>query len=185
MPSESMEFVTEKNIQKRKWINFLFISFGLIAGGIACIFLPTISEFAASTVFGFVLIAIGLTKIIQSLWVKSWTGFVWQEMSGAVEFVGGVMIYINPLKGALAIALLIAVILFVHGCLQVAMSLKLRPEQGWYWFFLSGVIALAASGVLFIKWPLTKDLPAGVIAGIALLIAGIAYLGCAMSTRRA
>ncbi len=84
--------------------------------------MPAISDFAASTMFGLVLMAIGVVKIIQSLWIKSWAGFVWQELSGVVELIGGIMIYLNPLKGALAITLLIAIVVFVHGFLQLALS---------------------------------------------------------------
>ncbi|MNE52300.1 acid-resistance membrane protein [compost metagenome] len=177
--------INRKFIERRKWKGFLGLGILLLAGGVLCLLLPVFSEFAASTIFGFVLMAIGVVKIIQSLWVKSWAGFVWQELSGAVELVGGVMIYLNPLKGALAITLLIAIVVFVHGFLQIAMSMKIRPEGGWWWFTLSGLIALTASAALVLKWPLTRDLPSGSIAGIALLIAGIAYLGSALSTRNA
>ncbi|WP_435657087.1 HdeD family acid-resistance protein [Brucella pituitosa] len=177
--------INRKFIERRKWKGFLGLGILLLAGGFLCLLLPVFSEFAASTIFGFVLMAIGVVKIIQSLWVKSWAGFVWQELSGVVELVGGVMIYLNPLKGALAITLLIAIVVFVHGFLQIAMSMKIRPEGGWWWFTLSGLIALTASAALVLKWPLTRDLPSGSIAGIALLIAGIAYLGSALSTRNA
>jgi uncharacterized membrane protein HdeD (DUF308 family) len=177
--------VNRKALEKRKWKGFLGLGVLLIAGGILCLLLPVFSEFAASTIFGVVLMGIGFVKIIQSLWVKSWAGFIWQELSGAVELVGGVMIYLNPLKGALAITLLIAIVVFVHGFLQIAMSLKIRPENGWWCFTLSGLIGWTASVILLLKWPLTRDLPSGSIAGIALLIAGIAYLGSALSTRNA
>lgn len=135
--------------------------------------------------FGLVLMAIGVVKIIQSLWIKSWAGFVWQELSGVVELIGGIMIYLNPLKGALAITLLIAIVVFVHGFLQLALSWKIRPAGGWWWFTLSGLIAWSASAALVAKWPLTRDLPSGSIAGIALMIAGVAYIGIALSTRNA
>lgn len=177
--------MNRKIVEKQKWIGFLGLGLLLIAGGSLCLLLPVFSEFAASTIFGVVLMGIGVVKIIQSLWVKSWAGFVWQELSGAVELVGGVMIYLNPLKGAIAITLLIAIVVFVHGFLQIAMSLKIRPESGWWWFTLSGLIALTASVILILKFPLTRDLPSGSIAGIALLIAGVSYLGSALSTRKA
>lgn len=177
--------MNRKSAEQRKWVGFVGLAILLISGGVLCLLLPVYSEFAASTIFGVVLMGIGVVKIIQSLWVKSWTGFVWQELSGAVELTGGVMIYLNPLKGALAITLLIAIVLFVHGFLQVAMSIKIRPEKGWWWFTLSGFIALTASAILILKLPLTKGLPSGSIAGIALLIAGISYLGSAFSTRNA
>lgn len=185
MDVHSLQLSERKTVEQRKWKGFLGIGILLVAGGILCLFLPVFSEFAASTIFGLVLIGIGVVKIIQSLWVKSWAGFVWQELSGAVELVGGVMIYLNPLKGALAITLLIAIVIFVHGFLQLALSLKIRPTSGWWWFTLSGFIAWAASAALVLKWPLTRDLPSGSIAGIALLIAGLAYVGIALSTRNA
>jgi uncharacterized membrane protein HdeD (DUF308 family) len=174
-----------RTVEQRKWRGFLLLGMLLLLGGVACLILPVFSEFAASTVFGLVLVAIGVIKIIQSLWVKSWAGFVWQELSGAVELVGGIMICLNPLKGALAITLLIAIVVFVHGFLQIAMSLKIRPEGGWWWFTLSGIIAWMASAALVLKWPLIRDLPSGSIAGIALLIAGLAYVGIAFTTRNA
>lgn len=177
--------INRKIAEQRKWVGFLGLGILLVAGGVLCLLLPVFSEFAASTIFGVVLIGIGVVKIIQSLWVKSWAGFVWQELSGAVELVGGVMIYLNPLKGALAITLLIAIVVFVHGFLQIAMSLKIRPENGWWWFTLSGLIALTASVILVFKLPLTRELPAGSIAGIALLIAGVSYIGSALSTWKA
>lgn len=177
--------VDRKAAEQRKWVVFMGLGILLLSGGGLCLLLPVFSEFAASTIFGVVLIGIGVVKIIQSLWVKSWAGFVWQELSGAAELVGGVMIYLNPLKGALAITLLIAIVLFVHGFMQIAMSIKIKPESGWWWFALSGFIGLTASGVLVLKVPLTKGLPSGSIAGIALLIAGLAYLGSALSTRKA
>lgn len=39
---------------------------------------------------------------VKSLQVKEWSGFVWQELTGAVEGVSGILIFFNPLKGALA-----------------------------------------------------------------------------------
>lgn len=185
MSVEKLLKTERKTVEQRKWKGFFFLAVVLLAGGSLCLLLPVFSEFAASTIFGLVLVGIGFVKIIQSLWVKSWAGFIWQELSGAVELVGGIMIYLNPLKGALAISLLIAIVVFVHGFLQIAMSLKIRPAAGWWWFTISGLIAWIASVALIIKWPFIRDLPSGSIAGIALLIAGVAYLGISFTTRTA
>ncbi len=185
MEVHELSHLERKAIEQKKWKGFLGIGILLLAGGALCLFLPVFSEFAASTVFGVVLMAIGLVKIIQSLRVKSWAGFVWQELTGVVELVGGIMIYLNPLKGALAITLLIAIVVFVHGFLQIALSFKIHPTKGWYWFAVSGFIAWIASAALFLKWPLTRELASGSIAGIALLIAGFAYVAIALSTRNA
>ena len=103
---------------------------------------------------------------------------------GAVELVGGVLIYFNPLKGALAISLLIALVFLVQGILQIALALRIREQAGWYWFAVSGLVSLAASAVLVGKLPYTAHYPPGTVAGIALVIAGVAYMAIALTVRR-
>jgi uncharacterized membrane protein HdeD (DUF308 family) len=171
--------------EQRKWKGFLILAAVLLAGGCAAIMVPEISTYASGVVFGVVLMAVGVVKIVQSLWVKSWAGFVWQELTGVVEFVGGFLIFMNPFKGAIAISLLIAITVFIHGLLQIGLSIKLRGSAGWHWFALSGLIALCASAAIVVKLPFTWDMIPGAIAGIALIITGLAYGGMALSLRKA
>jgi uncharacterized membrane protein HdeD (DUF308 family) len=65
-----------RTVEQRKWRGFLLLGMLLLLGGVLCLLLPVFSEFAASTVFGLVLVAIGVIKIIQTLWVKSLAGIV-------------------------------------------------------------------------------------------------------------
>lgn len=169
----------------RKWKTFLILAFVLLAGGITAILAPAISTYASGVVFGAVLMAIGIVKIVQSFWVKSWAGFVWQELTGVVELVGGLLVFMNPFKGAIAISLLIAITVFIHGLLQIGLSLKVRSSTGWYWFAISGIIALCASAAIVVKLPFTRDLMPGTIAGIALIITGVAYGVIALGLRKA
>lgn len=171
--------------EQRKWPQFLFLGFVLLAGGALALLVPSVSTYASSVVLGIVLMGIGIVKIIQSLAVKSWAGFVWQELTGVLELIGGIMVYFNPVKGALAVTFLIAVVVFVHGVLQIGMSMKVRRTSGWYWFTISGIIAICASAALILKLPYTRDFLPGTIAGAALMIAGLAYVAIALSVRRA
>lgn len=168
-----------------KWGWFLALGVVLILCGILAIGLPAVSEVAASAVLGVALAVAGVVKIIQALQVKEWSGFVWQELTGAVELVGGVLIYFNPLKGALAIALLISLVLFIQGIGQSALAFKVRPQPGWRWLLVSGLIALFASAMVMIKLPYIRVYPPGTVAGIALLVAGCAYLAIAVAVRGA
>jgi uncharacterized membrane protein HdeD (DUF308 family) len=99
--------------------------------------------------------------------------------------VGGVLIYFSPLKGALAVTLLIALVLLVQGLLQIALAVRVRAEAGWQWFAVSGVVALAASAALALKLPYTRTYEPGIVAGISLLMAGAAYVAIALTLRRA
>lgn len=178
-------YETRLAYEQKKWKIFLFLGLVLLAGGIFAVSVPTLSTYASSVVLGIVLMVIGVVKIIQSLAVKSWAGFAWQELTGILELVGGIMVFLNPWKGALAVTVVIAVVIFVHGILQMGLSIKVRKTAGWYWFAISGLIAIAASAAMIFKLPFTAELLPGTIAGIALMIAGLAYVAISLSVRKA
>ena len=180
-----LEIRTAGDMLRSKWAWFLALGIVLIVCGTAAIVLPAISTYAASVVLGVVLALAGVVKIVEALQVKEWAGCAWQLLVGAVEVVGGILIYLNPLKGALAITLLIAVVFLVQGLLQVAMALRLRPLTGWAWLLLSGLIALCVTVAMAMKLRYTSMYTPGTIAGIALLVGGIAYVAIALSNRRA
>jgi uncharacterized membrane protein HdeD (DUF308 family) len=168
-----------------KWGWFFALGIVLTLCGALAVALPAVSTFAASVVLGVVLSLAGIVKMVQSLQVKEWSGFIWQELTGAVELVGGILIYFNPLKGALAITLLIALVFLVQGILQIALAVRVREQDGWHWLGVSGLVALAASATLTLKLPYTRIYTPGTIAGISLLVAGGAYLAIALTMRRA
>jgi len=168
-----------------KWGWFLLLGIVLTTSGAIAVAMPAISTFATSVVLGVVLSLAGIAKMVQSLQVKEWSGFIWQELTGAVELVGGILIYFNPLKGALAITLVIALVFLVQGILQIALAVKVREQDGWHWLLVSGLVALAASAALALKLPYTQIYTPGTIAGISLLVAGGAYVAIALTMRRA
>lgn len=172
------------NVTRMQWGGFLTLGIVFLLAGTLAVVLPEVSTFATGTVLGIALAITGAVKMVQSLQVKEWTGFIWQELTGAVELVGGILIYFNPLKGALAITLLFALVFLVQGILQIVLALRVRSQANWYWFAISGLVSLATGIALAIKLPYTTAYPPGMIAGIALIIAGIAYLAIALSFRR-
>jgi uncharacterized membrane protein HdeD (DUF308 family) len=168
-----------------KWWSFLLLGIALVAAGAAAILLPAVSTMAAGAALGAVLAVVGIAKIVQAFETKEWPGFLWQLLAGGVEVVGGILIYFNPLKGAAAITLLIAVVFIVLGISQIGCALKVRRRRGWRWLFASGLLALAMSLVLTFKFPHVRDFEAGVVAGISLLFSGLAYVAIALAVRKA
>ena len=155
-----------------KWGWFLALGVVLTLCGTLAVALPAVSTFAASVVLGIALSFAGAVKMIQSLQVKEWSGFFWQELTGAVELVGGILIFFNPLKGAFAITLVIALVFLLQGLLQIALAIRVRGQAGWRWLLVSGLVALATSAALTLKLPYTRIYTPGTIAGISLLVAG-------------
>src|SRR4029453_3304693 len=132
--TEGVDYERRAESLHSRWGGFLALGVVLTLGGALAVALPAVSTFAASVVLGVVLTLAGVVKMVQSLQVKEWSGFIWQELTGAVEVVGGILIYFNPLKGALAITLLIALVFLVQGILQIALAAVVRKQEGWHWF---------------------------------------------------
>jgi uncharacterized membrane protein HdeD (DUF308 family) len=168
-----------------KWGWFLLLGIILIGCGAAAVILPVASSFAASVVLGVALAISGIVKIVEALQVAGWAGYAWQMLVGAVEIVGGILIYLNPWAGALAITLLIGLVFLVQGLVQIGLAFRVRPRAGWGWLLLAGLIALCVTAAMVMKLRYTNFYTPGTVGGIALIVAGCAYLAIALTNRRA
>jgi uncharacterized membrane protein HdeD (DUF308 family) len=167
-----------------KWGWILALGATLVLCGAIAITFPTVTSVAASAGLGLALTVVGIVKIAEAFKVKEWDGFSLRLIPGIVEVAGGILIYISPFKWALAVALLAAMIFAVQGVTQIGLALRARPQPGWGWMLLAGVVALCAGIVLTMKLPYTRYFTPSTIAGIALFIAGFAYIVIAFAIRR-
>jgi len=149
------------------------------------ILVPAVSEIAASKVLGSVLIVSGVVQIMQAAKMLNWMGFIWHMLLGILAAIGGVLIYLDPFAGVIAITLLIAIIFAFHGVTQIAFAVKVRRQSGWYWFLVSGCIALVVSVLLVLKLPYSHSFTPATMAGVSLLFAGWAYVAMALASRKA
>jgi uncharacterized membrane protein HdeD (DUF308 family) len=169
---------------RSKWGWFLLLGVVLMLCGTFAIVVPTVASVTGSVVLGIALTVVGIVKIVKAFQVKHGAGFIWQLLLGAVEVVGGILIYFNPMKRAIAITLLVALVLIAQGVTQAALALKLRAQPGWHWLLISGLIALSSSMILVLKFRYTRVYDPSTIAGISLLFAGCAYVAIALAIRK-
>jgi uncharacterized membrane protein HdeD (DUF308 family) len=146
---------------------------------------PAISDIPASKILGSVLVFSGVVQIIQSAKMLNWIGFIWHMLLGILATVGGALIYMDPFAGVVALTLLIAIIFAVHGLTQIVFAVRVRSQSGWYWFLVSGCIALGVSALLIMKLPYSHSFTPATVAGVSLLFAGCAYVAMALASRRA
>jgi uncharacterized membrane protein HdeD (DUF308 family) len=167
-----------------RWFTFMALGLVLLACGAAAIALPGLSTIATSSILGAVLVIAGIATIVQSLQVKRWGGFSLQLLLGAAEVAGGILVVINPMKGAAAIALVVAIVLVAQGLAQLIIALRIRPQPGWAWLLASGVLSLAISATLALRFPYNVVDAPGAVAGLALVGAGAAYIALALGRLR-
>lgn len=157
----------------------------LIVCGIVAIASPALSTMVVTLFLGLVIGVSGLVKIVQSFLLKGWSGFIWQFLVGLIELLGGLLVYLNPMKGALAITLVIALVLLAEGLAQFALAVRMRAHRGSGWMFLSSIVTIIAGFALAMRLPGNGAYTPGALVGISLLFAGWAYIAIALAARRA
>lgn len=165
------------------WGWFLFLGIVFVISGSIAIFLPVLSTFAISMIFGATLVVTGVVRVVQAFKAKKWRGFLLNLLLGLIHLIGGAFIWFNPAAGALVITLTLSWILMAQGVAEIILAFRVRPESGWGWLLVSGIVALIASIWLILRIPVAGMFLPGVILGIALLFEGWAYIAIALSSR--
>jgi uncharacterized membrane protein HdeD (DUF308 family) len=175
----------DRSSQRSRGIRFLLLGLGLMACGIAAVMLPDAATIATGHLLGAIVMTGGIIVIIQTLRDKTWHGFTWQLLFGSAEVVGGALIILNPLKGAAAVTLLVAIILVMQAATQIGLALRIRPVQGWWWLLGTGLITLAIAAGLLLRFPYSRVDSPGEMAGLAMSLAGAAFVLMALGWLKA
>jgi uncharacterized membrane protein HdeD (DUF308 family) len=178
------EALSDAPVMTGGWLGFVLVGAVFIAAGIAAIAAPYAANTAASTVFGGLLATGGAISVLHVLFQRDWPGFSWQLILGAAEIVGGIFIIVNPLKGAAAITLIIAIVLGTLALSQIGLAFRLRPAPGWTWLLGAAAVSFLIATALIMRFPFQFTEYPGAMAGLSLLFGGIAYVMIGLGRKR-
>jgi len=170
----------------RYWRWFLALGIGMVALGTfaigwACIVTLTV---AATWLFGFVLLAGGITEIVNSFWSGRWSGMLLHLLIGVLYAVVGFIIIDQPLDAAVSLTLIIALFLMVGGVFRMVFAVSER-FSGWGWVLLNGAVSLLLGMLIYKQWPASGFWVIGVFVGIELILNGWAWIMLALAARKA
>jgi uncharacterized membrane protein HdeD (DUF308 family) len=174
-----------QGMPNRDWRGFAIVGLVLIVSGAIAVLTPALATTLTTTVLGGGLTIAGVISVYQAMRDSDWAGCNWQLLLGAAEVAGGIFIIINPLKGAAAVTLAVAVTILALGIAQIGLALKIRPQSGWDWLVVAGVASVVIGIALIMRFPFGLTESPGAMAGISLLCGGIAHLVLAVGRRRA
>jgi membrane protein HdeD len=178
-----MKYSLEIIMNKRSRKAVITISAILLLAGIVGIALPQFMSMAVAWFVGWLmLIAGGIAFYI------TWLGFrdhwlVW--LKPFVLIVVGLLVLFNPVAGAAALGLILAIYFLFDGFAGVGFAMQLRPLRGWGWLMFNGVLSLVLAIVFIAGWPFTTVWLVGLLIGISLFVDGLTLmmLGLAATDR--
>src|SRR5262245_57590712 len=108
---------------RNHWWCFLAMGLALVILGSVCIAAPWVATVTSVVVFGFMLLAAGITQVVSSFWAGKWSGMLLHLLVGILYMVVGFMVIDAPVENTLLLTKLIAIFLIVTGIFDIVGAL--------------------------------------------------------------
>jgi uncharacterized membrane protein HdeD (DUF308 family) len=176
-----MKYSLEIIMNRRSRKAVVIISTILLLAGIVGIALPQFMSMAVAWFVGWLMLAAG-----GIAFYITWLGFrdhwlVW--LKPFVLIVVGLLILFNPVAGAAALGLILAIYFLFDGFAGVGFAMQIRPLRGWGWLMFNGVLSLVLAIVFIAGWPFTTVWLVGLLIGISLFVDGLTLLMLGLAAR--
>jgi uncharacterized membrane protein HdeD (DUF308 family) len=169
------------NAENRIW--FIALGVILVVLGLAAIGWPLVTAVAAKGFIGWLLLFAGIAEIVHAFSTPNWKGFLADLLIGVLYAVVGAWLAFFPLTGIIGLTVLLALTFIVEGIFKLVMGFQVRHFSGWFWFTLSGLLAIAVGVLIFSELPSSAAWAIGLLVGVNLLMSGIAFLGTSLAAR--
>jgi uncharacterized membrane protein HdeD (DUF308 family) len=165
----------ELHAVRDQWWCFLAMGIALVVMGAICISVPWMATLTSVIVFGFLLLAAGVTQIVSSFWSGKWSGMLLHLLIGVLYMVVGFMLLDAPIENALLLTKLIAIFLIVTGIFDIVAALAHR-FHGWGWVLVNGCITVLLGLLINKQWPSSAVWVIGLFVGIEMILNGWGWI---------
>lgn len=157
----------------------------LLLAGVLAVLYPVVSSVAVVTLLGWLLIVSGLAQAISLLGTRQAPHFWLQVISVALAVLIGLLFVTDTGQSLVALTLLLIVFFMIEGISKIVMALTIRPLPQWGWLFLSGLVGIVLSVLLWASMPVTALWLIGLMLGVQLISVGAALTWLAWQLRKA
>jgi uncharacterized membrane protein HdeD (DUF308 family) len=187
-PSEmsQLQSVIAQSIREH-WVLFLIEGIVLVVLGILAIIVPPLATITFTLFLGWLFLISGIMGLITTFWARHSPGFWWSLLSAVLAIAAGIVLLIEPLRGAITLTLLLIVFFIIEGVLTIMYAFEHKKDLSgrWGWMLASGIIDLILAGIILIGLPGTAAWALGLLVGINMLFGGSAMIAMALHARHA
>lgn len=174
MSTDTKENVTEYLNKNTKWV--FWYGVGLVVVGIIALLFPIGSTLASELFVGFAFLFAGIVSFAGSFSIRGAGPFFGALLWGLLQIAAGMFMLVNPLAGALALTLVIAILFMFQGAYELAFAFSMAAGASRRWVIVSAIISIAAGILVITGLPGISLVMLGVIVGVNFLSSGIALL---------
>lgn len=182
---------TPEDIQKRfadaiaaHWKLFLAQGVILILLGLLAVAMPLIGTFAVELLVGWLFFIGGTVRTLALLSGERLPGFWWSLLGAFLAAALGLILIADPFQGIFTLTMVLMVLFLVEGVSALFASLHFREHStSWIWLLLTGLVDLFLVFLMWQGWPGTTAWAIGLLAGVNLLVTGMALTMLSVAAR--
>lgn len=159
------------------------VSLLVILAGILAIGLPLAAGIAVNIVVAWLLVFCGVAHLVFGWHIRAVGGLIWQVLLGALYIGIGAYLLVHPVAGLATLTLALAIYLLAEGLLELILSFRIRPRQGWGWLLADGIVTLILAIMIWQTWPASTEWVIGTLVGISMIFSGASRLMLSMAAR--
>ena len=173
------------NALHQHWVLFLVEGVVLLVLGATAIVIPPFATLAVTIVFGWLFLVSGVVGLVSTFYMRQAPGFWWSLISAALGILVGAMLLARPVSGAFSLTLVLITFFFIEGVVTIMFALDHKRELSgqWGWMFVSGVVDLGLSAMIFAGLPSSAIWAVGLLVGINMVFGGTALIAMALHAR--
>ncbi len=157
------------------WKWFLLLGIMNLIFGIFGVAFASLVTITTTILFGILMFLSGVIQMYH--WFKAketdWHGRIPHILFALFYIIGGIVIFLDPVTGASALTITLAVIFILIGSMRLGLSILLAIHH-WRWLqhAIGGVLALILGIYILIQWPLSSLWVIGLFISIEMILNG-------------
>jgi len=153
--------------------------------GTIAILLPGVTTIAVEIIIGFVILFAGIAQTVTAFMERHEDGFWWNLLGGVIGFIGGILLLVYPIEGAITLTAIVSILIFAGGVFNIVFALQQRGRPNWGWLMLNGILGIVLANLIWWGFPTASLWFIGLLVGINILFSGISALAFAWRLEQA
>jgi uncharacterized membrane protein HdeD (DUF308 family) len=155
----------------------------MIVLGFVAVLLPFATGIGVSLVVSWIIAIGGVVYLAYAFMSTGARAFLWRLLIGAIYVLGGGYLAFHSGLALESLTLVVAVIFFLEGIMEIAAYFQLRAVSGSGWIFFDAVVTLLLAFLIWRSWPSSSLWAIGTLVGANLIFRGATWLIYSSSAR--
>jgi uncharacterized membrane protein HdeD (DUF308 family) len=169
-----------KKAGSARWFGVLLIVLGVLA-----IVAPFAAGLSAAIAVGSLLLVSGVAQLFLAFRGGSVGAAIGIALLGLLAILCGGYMLFQPAAALGSLTLLLAGFFFAQGLIEIFNGFGSRPQAGWGWLLVSGIISVLLAIMIWRQFPFSGAWAIGTLVGVRLLMSGISFMAIGSAVKDA